>query len=159
MNYAEDNDGDGDGGRGVKKTTAGQQGRRGPASKPAAAAAARGGGKGKEQSSRNTPLPFKDELRRAVSGEKALSDDVRAFRRLVRSAVKDVSGKDFAFHFRDPVDLVSYPQYVELVAEPMDLAKVLFKLRQGEYDSREVGGACGEGTGCVLCCHILCSSR
>lgn len=150
MNYAEDNDGevDGDGGggggaakgaargRGVQNATADQQDRRGAASKLTAARP--GKGKGKDLSARYTPLPLRDELRRPVGEEKALPKDVRSFRRLVRAAVKDVSGKDVAFHFRDPVDLVSYPQYVELVAEPMDLSKILFKLRQGEYDSREV---------------------
>ena len=147
VNYAEDDDG-GAPGRGTK-ATAGKQGRRGGGAGKASGRG--GGGKG-----RNAPLALSGELRLEAKWEEALPDEVRAFRRLVRSAVKGFYREDYALHFRDAVDLESYPQYVEVVAEPMDLAKIMFKLRQGEYDSREVGGAvrcgarCGAGRAIVL---------
>ncbi|CAN0245533.1 unnamed protein product, partial [Laminaria digitata] len=86
---------------------------------------------------RRRPLRLKDELRRGAKEEEGLPDEVRAFRSGVRAVVKGFSGEAFAVHFRDPVDLVAYPNYVEVVAEPMDLSTILFKLRSGEYDSRE----------------------
>ncbi|CAM9892207.1 unnamed protein product, partial [Ectocarpus sp. 13 AM-2016] len=124
VNYAEDNDVDSDedaasaggggqgGGRGAKKSKA-------------------------VRSGRNAPLPLKDEVRRGVAGEEVLPGDVREFRRVVRSAVKGISKEEFTLHFRDAVDLVAYPQYTDIVKEPVDLARILFKLRQGEYDSQE----------------------
>lgn len=89
---------------------------------------------------KNRPLRLKDEFKRGGKEEEDLQEEVRAFRGRVRAVVKGFSGEAFAVHFREPVDLVAYPNYLLAVAEPMDLSTILFKLRSGAYDSHEVGG-------------------
>ena len=147
VNYAEDSDDDGDGrGRRVRRG-------RGPKT------TARGQGRRRRTSGNAPPRTLVYELRlEAVGDEEALPDEVREFRRRVRSAVKCLHGKDFALHFRDAVDLELYRQYPEKVTEPMDLAKIMVKLRQGEYDSREVSGEGSEVRGRV-CATTATSAR
>lgn len=134
VNYAEVNEEDDDGGGGGKADGDGQAG---AGSTPRASAASWETGRNESRGT-GRPLRLKEEMRRAGKEEDGLPDEVRAFRNRVREVIKGFAGETFAVHFREPVDLTVYPQYVDIVAEPMDLSTILFKLRAGEYDSPEV---------------------
>lgn len=90
---------------------------------------------GRRADQRSTRPRIREELRRGGGKEEhVLTDDVQKFRRRVRSAIAIFCRESCAEPFLNPVDLVAYPNYVDFVAEPMDLATILYNLRHGMYD-------------------------
>lgn len=123
VNYAEDDEED----------------EEGEEEKRESSSSARGGSShhraGRREDQSGTRPRIRDELRREGGKEEhVLMDDVKKFRRRVRSAIASFSRESFAEPFLDPVDLVAYPNYVDFVVKPMDLATILYNLRHGMYD-------------------------